>query len=654
MGRSASAPLHTRSRSRYSSVLESALVGLGREDAVVRSTRKPRKKRRYDASQSPIRGLAKALSAPEQRSQAAAEEEEDPFACLKLLKSQKKNKKRREETRKSEEEASSPAVTRSASKLKKRHKRLHAGVLEMAGNTPVTRSMSMKKAKRSSLEMIEDTEQEPEEEDVVIQKKLLFSPEPKKKKEGVVLKNWRVVWPPMLEPDSERAEMIVMGQVGGESALFVVGKREGAAKFTAKDGTYVALSGKLDRDAARSAGIPRAAMRLMEDGIPTFFYKRLLPFVQKSQKTEKRKSVAVRNLAKKKTRNRCERQKSIEHCGACLADESVREILLEFSSPMPPIDEEADLSTEEPVASPSIQEGDLYETPKPKKVRNGDGSSPASEQKKSAKTDQPEPEAEADAWTNEQLEALMDAKLQIPTTASNFWAQVAQYVPGKSAQDCQAKTFEQFRSPPTKRKAAKKPLKRVNADANSAIPTKIARAGSNKFKKQVREFVEEYEKKHADDLFDTTPSKEGLPELPEFDAIKSPEMATRSHSVADDDSDIDDEAPGLLKKISSRRRDDIDSYVLGINRQHVASGGVMVRGKVRRVTSMATPVKAATSCAKKKAVMLVEDVGSHCVRGVVSPGGTTHVRIEKDGSSSEGEDEDSYHSSEEEEDFDIH
>ncbi|KAG6960087.1 hypothetical protein JG688_00009773 [Phytophthora aleatoria] len=648
MGRSASAPLHTRSRSRYSSVLESALVGLGREDAVVRSTRKPRKKRRYDASQSPIRGLAKALSAPEQRSQAAAEEEEDPFACLKLLKSQKKNKKRREETRKSEEEASSPAVTRSASKLKKRHKRRHAGVLEMAGNTPVTRSMSMKKAKRSSLEMIEDTEQEPEEGDVVIQKKLLFSPEPKKKKvkgekkkrreaeskmksekkgvkvnrKAVVLKNWRVVWPPMLEPDSERAEMIVMGQVGGESALFVVGKREGAAKFTAKDGTYVALSGKPDRDAARSAGIPRAAMRLMEDGIPTFFYKRLLPFVQKSQKTEKRKSVAVRNLAKKKTRN---------------------------SSPMPPIDEEADLSTEEPVASPSIQGGDLYETPKPKKARP-----PASEQKKSAKTDQPEPEAEADAWTNEQLEALMDAKLQIPTTASNFWAQVAQYVPGKSAQDCQAKTFEQFRSPPTKRKAAKKPLKRANADANSAIPTKIARAGSNKFKKQVREFVEEYEKKHADDLFDTTPSKEGLPELPEFDAIKSPEMATRSHSVADDDSDIDDEAPGLLKKISSRRRDDIDSYVLGINRQHVASGGVMVRGKVRRVTSMATPVKAATSCAKKKAVMLVEDVGSHCVRGVVSPGGTTHVRIEKDGSSSEGEDEDSYHSSEEVEDFDIH
>ncbi|KAF4127280.1 hypothetical protein GN958_ATG23534 [Phytophthora infestans] len=644
MGRSASAPLHTRSRSRYSSVLESALVGLGREDAVVRSTRKPRKKRRYDADLSLIRGLSKAMSAPEQRSQ-AAEEEEDPFAHLKLLKSQKKGKKRRKERKKSEEKPSSPAVTRSASK---RLKRRQAGVLETAGHTPVTRSIAMKRAKRSSLETIEDVDVEPEEEDVVIRKKLLFSPELKKKKvkeekkrkrqvdrkvknekkrenadrKAVVLKNWRVVWPPMLEAESEKAEMIVMGQVDGESTLFVVEKREGkASKFTAKDGTFVTLSGTLDRDTARSAGIPRAAMRLMEDGVPAYFCKRLLPFVRKAQKTDQRKSKVVRKSVKKKVKG------TDKH-----------------SSTMPPSDDAA-LSPEESVASPPIQEDDLYETPKRKKQVC----------KEKTKTNQPEPEVEPDVWTNEQLEALMDAKLQIPTTASNFWAQVAQYVPGKSAQDCQAKTFEKFRSPPTKRKAAKMPLKRANADTNSAIPTKIARAGSNKFKKQVREFVEEYEKKHVDDLFDTTPSKEGLPELPDFDAIKSPELDTPSRSLADDDSDIDDEAPGLLKKLSSRRRDDIDSYVLGINRQHVAGGGVMVRGKVRRVASMATPVKATTAkarSAKKKAVMLVEDVGSHCVRGVVSPGGTTHVRIEKDGSSDD-EDEDDYHSSEEEEDFDI-
>ncbi|CAH0489721.1 unnamed protein product [Peronospora farinosa] len=95
---------------------------------------------------------------------------------------------------------------------------------------------------------------------------------------------------------------------------------------------------------------------------------------------------------------------------------------------------------------------------------------------------------------------------------------------------------------------------------------------------------------------------------------------------------MDDETPGLLKKLSSRRRDDIDSYVLGINRQHVAGGGVMAGGK-------------------KKAVMLVEEVGLHSLKGVVSPGGTTYVRIQKDGSSSEGEEAED--SSEEEEDFDL-
>ncbi|GMF39483.1 unnamed protein product [Phytophthora fragariaefolia] len=182
------------------------------------------------------------------------------------------------------------------------------------------------------------------------------------------------------------------------------------------------------------------------------------------------------------------------------------------SPPSTPKDEQDDSASEAPFVPSPIQNDDIFETPKAKK-----------EKAKSAKITQPEPEAEIDVWTAEQLEALMDAKLMIPTTASNFWAQ--------------------------------------------------------------------YEKKHVDDLFETTPSKEGLPELPEFDSLKSPDLATPSHSHDEDESDIDDEAPRLLKKLSSRRRDDIDSYVLGINRQHVAGGGVMTGGKVRRVTSMITPVK---------------------------------------------------------------
>uniref|UniRef100_H3GSC2 Uncharacterized protein n=1 Tax=Phytophthora ramorum TaxID=164328 RepID=H3GSC2_PHYRM len=400
MKRSVSAPL--RSRSRYSgSVLESALVGLGREDAEVRSTRKPRKKRRYAEAQSPVLGLQHALSAPVQRPR--QEEEEDPFAHLKLLKKKKKREER---------EKVSPALTRSATKMKH-----SAGVLEMVERTPVTRSMSKKRWKRSSLEDVG-------QEEVVVQKKLLFQ-SPKKKKK---------------------------------------------------------------------------------------------------RKIEKKQKILTKN---------CE----------------VNKIKVQKTGRRP---------------APQLAKG----------------------KKKSVKKEQPEPEVEADIWTPEQLEALGDAKLKIPTVASNFWAQ--------------------------------------------------------------------YEKKHVDDLFETTPSKEGLPELPDFDSIKSPELGTPSRSFADDDSDNDDEAPGMLKKLSSRRRDDIDSYVLGINRQHVAGGGVMAGGKVRRVTTMVTPAKttSATS-AKNKAVMLEEECGSHSLKGVVSPGGTTHIHVEKDGSSSEEEDHDDYHSSDEEEDFDL-
>ncbi|CAI5734193.1 unnamed protein product [Hyaloperonospora brassicae] len=658
--RRASAPL--RRRHCYSSVLESALVGLGREDAVVLSTRKPRKKWRLDAYESPLRGLRKAFSAPAQRLDVSGdrnratngeerrgdEDEDDPFADLKLFVSRKKKKKKQKKRKRQEMErvaVSSPAVTRSATKQKKeRRKRCGAGALELAGwRTPVTRSVANKKKwKRSSLETIEDLEinEENDEEagdDVIVTKKLFQSPEMRKEKKkrkevqkkgveetivanetrvghkgkqkecprvmrkAVVLDRWCVEWPPVLEQqggrDGERALLVLAGRVNGKLVQFTVGKRKGTTKFTSTDGEYVALSGKLDRDAAKHAGMPRAAMELMCEGIPAYFYKHLLPFVP--------------NVS------------------------------------MPVVDEEID---------PGIETtNNLSPVRRDAKPRKTSTLVSAKDEKKSTRSDGSKSEVDVDVWTTEQQEALMDAKLKIPTTASNFWAQVAQYVPGKSAKDCQAKTFAQFRSPPTDRKAASKSIKRASTEPHTAVPSKIARAGSNKFKKQVREFVEEYEKKHVDDLFETTPSKEGLPELPEFDSIKSPELGTPSCSFDEDDSEMD-ESLGRLKKLSSRRRDDIDSYVLGINRLHVAGGGEMKCGKVRRLTTVATPVATAKPKAaftKKKAVEFVEEVGSRSLKGVLSPGGTTCVCLEKGGSSSEDEDEADYHSSEEEQDFDL-
>ena len=76
-------------------------------------------------------------------------------------------------------------------------------------------------------------------------------------------------------------------------------------------------------------------------------------------------------------------------------------------------------------------------------------------------------------------------------------------MPGKSAKDCQAKTFEHFRSPLSSRKLAKRLTKKqASTKPHSAVPTKIARAGSNKFKKQVRDFVEEVRAESRREIMD--------------------------------------------------------------------------------------------------------------------------------------------------------
>jgi len=104
---------------------------------------------------------------------------------------------------------------------------------------------------------------------------------------------------------------------------------------------------------------------------------------------------------------------------------------------------------------------------------------------KSKKTSSVEP----DDWTAEQLEALEDAKLKIPTTAPNFWAEVSSFVSGKTSAQCRARSFALYSTPPDRK--TNKGKKRVLDASESRVPSKVARAGTNKFKKQVREFVEE-------------------------------------------------------------------------------------------------------------------------------------------------------------------
>ncbi|DBA03358.1 TPA: hypothetical protein N0F65_004635 [Lagenidium giganteum] len=182
-------------------------------------------------------------------------------------------------------------------------------------------------------------------------------------------------------------------------------------------------------------------------------------------------------------------------------------------------------------------------------------------------------EAEAE-WTEEQLQALTQAKVHVPTTAKNFWKEVAKYVPGKSADDCRGKSFEQFTSPVGRKTSGKRSADAGDGGGQGVQPTKLFRAGSNLFKKQVRQFVQQYEKKHVDDVFGTrTPSKAMLGKATNFDDLKSPVAAETPSQTPNKAGDADDATPGreLLEKVTTSKRDEVDSYLRNLKRSHLGS-----------------------------------------------------------------------------------
>lgn len=134
-----------------------------------------------------------------------------------------------------------------------------------------------------------------------------------------------------------------------------------------------------------------------------------------------------------------------------------------------------------------------------------------------------------------------------------------------------------------------------------------------------------------------------------LDDLSSPAVAG-TFMNSDSEDDEREVTPGRerLERVSTSKRDEVDSYVLNLKRSRI--GQDMTKSKPPKSSAAALrtprPKKQAT---KKKSMYLVEECGSHYLEASVSPGGTTHVRIEKDGSSTESELE--YRSSDEEDDL---
>ncbi|KAI9922573.1 hypothetical protein PsorP6_000895 [Peronosclerospora sorghi] len=580
-----SAPVRSRPRP-TSSVLESALVSLGRDDAVVSSSRKVRPtQRRREGSATPIFRRVKSVPAS---TAVSVDDDEDPFTHFKSM--QRKRAGRGHGRRL--DAAASPW---------KRSSPWRQSVLECTGRTTTPRTRSSRTAQRKRKQRALDND---DDDAVVVQKRLFASPgktKPKRRRQPqqgtdasktwTVLDAWRLAWPLRVDDRAARprTQLVLTGRVHGHAACFVVSKRLGPRHFVAHDGAWVLLAGECDWDAASRDGVPREALDVMAHGIPAFFQTRLLPFVQ--QKPQQLSAHDAKPRRKPRARTKRASSSSTPLIGHKKRQQ------------MPLKETETTTTQPSPPQQPKPEAARQARTKKRTRRVPSTSSTPLKKKKKKQKTE-PEPEPDEETWTSTQLAALQAATMQIPTTAPNFWAQVAHTVPNKSAGACQAKTFEHFRS---RRARTKKRTTRT-----TAATQKLARPGSIKFKQQVRDFVHAYEHKHVDDLFETTPTKDELPPLPDLD---SPAF-DKASSTDDDDSDA---APTWSSNV---HRNTVDSYVRGLHRRQ---GVTNVRHR--------PPSPIGRHATKNKAWTCVQTVGDHAVTGHVSPGGTMHVSMDVDESS---------------------
>ncbi|KAJ0406543.1 hypothetical protein ATCC90586_003522 [Pythium insidiosum] len=510
-----------------------------------------------------------------------------------------------------------------------------------------------------------------------------------------VLCEWYPMWPPAFVADE--LQLVICGQVLGQPAAFTVERRVTVSQFVSSDHHNVRLDGCLDIEKAQDAGVPPRVMEVLVEGIPTQWRRRLEPYAAapepmsavkwkpvkrtvaptqalaedtvepvQSESVSRPPRTPAKTKATKKTKvisgqleqTAEEAAGSGSQAAGVKRSRSGRRLtpVMEWwrnERILTNVDGDSRIDPGSPACIPSSRDAPAPERKSPKLS----ASAAIARQKIQSIREAQQRSAE---WSPEQLQALEDAKAAVCPTGPNFWEEVARLVPGKSVEECRARTFADLTGPPTRRTAGGSKRSQPRPEDGTGV-TKIHRAGSNAFKKQVREFVQQYEQRHVDDVFgDSTPSKDPIMGALNFDDLKSPDAPRRTEHASDEDEDGDgiddvDELPSagreLLQRVTLRRRDEVDSYVLALKRTHAGLGNRLGRGAVRqRASELETPVKKKTP--SRQAVHMVEEVGPHLLEGTVSPGGTTKVRVEKDSDDSdEDELEDDDEMDEEEMDF---
>ncbi|ETV92246.1 hypothetical protein, variant [Aphanomyces invadans] len=504
----------------------------------------------------------------------------------------------------------------------------------------------------------------------------------------LALRKWTVVWPPPL--DGPSVKLVVHGDVGaGTWESHAVERIRRPRLFVSDTGQHVSLVGAMARP--RQSSLPAKVADHFEQGIPSdwvnMFHAVLgtTPRVIKTKRSTREASMAAtarpesaaggfslfhmfcpesdgdevaprtasteavvsdessasdvdRAAAAAKQRNRTNAATTLPRKPALAsADEPVDASASdadELASPWMP--------TRKPTPSKGLSQDASWskESSAAKRAlttRSGRRTSPVKEWWKAAKaipaaaTSESKGVAGTSVWSKRQLASLKHAVRVVDPKHPQYWHKVASLVDGKSSAECQEKQFESVGA--MKHKSTSK-----------AIPPtrQLSKPGTRRFKKQVRQFVAEFEAGHAgdDDVCDLK-RRPPSASTSRLTTPKSIRKYKRPPDHFDDDLSSDGAEAVLLQSVPPAQRDKLDAYKDGLLSQ-TRSGRtkLLLPPSTQKSTWAAHDDDMFESSDTVRETMLARG-GARRLEGVLTPRGSMRVRVVKKRHSDDSSVEDS-------------
>jgi len=179
-------------------------------------------------------------------------------------------------------------------------------------------------------------------------------------------------------------------------------------------------------------------------------------------------------------------------------------------------------------------------------------------QKKGYKDSEEESEDES-GWTKRDLVLLEEAVRMTNPDKPHYWKRIADVV-GRSEEECYDKYNVNYKTP-----GKPSHSKRIVEESPLHLDPKTGKlfAGRLKDKKKIRKIVSDMNDKHTDDFFDSTPGKK----TENFDVYITDDETIKE--IIDTNPAVKDvqtpsslkQSPGLFKKLDTKQRTEVDSYV---------------------------------------------------------------------------------------------